>query len=231
MKKYSSALLGGGLLLILTIIFSVTRCGTDNQQVNLPDVQQLIIDQAFVDSIVQINRELKLANDSLTVELRLTLMNIPDDKETQTITRTVTKYVYRDTFSDNGSYLSQQIDSLQSELNTTVSELQRNSDMYEVQYQQLLRESLNKASTIPCEVDYSNDYVSVKTLCTNGATREVFVQAQDTLITTSTMERKWFLGKKSYHVYVTNTNPHVTTTGNVYVINKKLQRKAKRNKR
>jgi hypothetical protein len=227
MKKYQSSILTGGVLLVLTIIFSVMRCGNDNNTNITPDVEQFVADQAFVDSIIQRNRELKLSNDSLSVELGIIKLNIPDDKETQTVTRVVTKVVYRDTFSETNEVLSAQLDSLQSEYNKTVSELERNSEMYDAQYQVLLRETLEKAGTIPCEVNYQDEYLTVNTLCTNGAFRELSVQAQDTLVTTSTMSRKWFLGRKSYHVYITNTNPHVTTTGNVYVIDKKLQRKVR----
>jgi hypothetical protein len=226
---------GAVVLALFSLFFGMRRCDggptTDDITDNFTKVTE---GKAFVDSLLLSNRDLTRSRDSLSVELGVVLLNMPEDKSTQVITRTIVKYVYRDSFKstvEENIALQEVLDSLQKEYNGSVENFDRNNEMQEQRYQQLLSEKLSQAASIPCVTFYNDEYLTATATCSNGGMKELAVTARDSLITTHTTSRKWFLGRKSYHVFVTNSNPYVTTTGVAYIIDKKLRRKARRNNR
>lgn len=219
---------------LFAIIFGTRRCNSDHDNnETIENIEEVVVGKQFIDSLRLVNSDLQRANDSLTVELAITLLNMPEDKETQVVTQVVTKYVYLDTMQaveGEQLTLNEQLDSIQNELNLTVEYLEQTKEMEEQRYQQLLSEKLEAAAKIPCVINHDDNYLTIEATCINAGVKSLSVVARDSLTTTHTTSRKWFLGRKSYHVYISNANPHVELSGTAYVIDKKLRRKARRNK-
>ena len=231
MKNLSPTTISIIVGIITALGFFVSRCNSRTEPVTTgQDIIQQVFDQQYVDSLLSVNRDLKRSNDSLTVELGIALINIPGDKETQSVTQVIREFIYKDTSAVYNELLQQQLDSLSDSVVDLIATYDRNSEIEREQLEQEFKQKLEAAANIPRVIEYETDHISVNAIST-PLEQVVLVTGIDTLNITHSVERKWFLGKKTYRVTVDNTNPHITTSGTTYIIDKKLQRQARRSLR
>lgn len=213
--------------------FQCDRARTiDEVTLSATSVDEVLDVSSLIDSLKTVNMGLRMANDSLVSELETVNLELAN-REVQTVTRVVYRYRSSNTVLPDSTELlalQDKLDSMYAEHANALDELQLTNAEFETVAREM-NNAIAAAAATPCTFRVDDDHLHLNATCTNGVSANVDVTVPDTLTFTHTVEKPWFLGRKTFHVYAEHENPHVELDGKVYVIDRKLQRRAARAQR
>lgn len=226
------------ILAAASLIFGFTK-SCDRQDPSSDN--QFVVDQiqGALDAQTYINETLGFTNDSLMK------VNLEQQKEIERLavqieeggkvrTQTFTKITTDHKMIDSVRIQSQEIDSLELLLAQLKQDIKDSEPAipFSQRLEAAVDEALEQAASIPCTINFSNEWGDVTTTCIQGYAKTVEVSARDTLTINHITEKVGFLGLRKIHrVLISNENPYVDIEGTQYVIDKKQQRQLRRQQR